>query len=387
MSEQSCYCGPPGITVGDLLRKTSPLLFGKQLDFRHVYYTHKARCGLGLLCLHWKLTAGDEILMPAYNCGSEVDPFVGYGLHVVFYRVDRNATIDISDIMQRTTPRTKVIYVTHYFGWPQDIKALSEYCRKNKIYLIEDCALSLFSNPVDFPIAAFGDAAIYSFPKTLPVPDGGMLTLSQDSLSTMPAQRPPIGEIFNEFLPLIKRTILRICDKTGLYSCLPNRLIQSRHFSMPLTTPSGLPGLPQSYYYDKDIQNMMASAISLYILKHTCPESVVRQRRMNYTILYKAIKDSKFYKPLYGELPNGICPLYLPLLVENRKMACDYLSHKGISAIQWWAGFHRVFDWTEFPEAKYLKEHILAIPVHHQLNRRNVDYVSSCLKQAYMEWR
>ena len=385
MSKKLCYCGPPGITIGDLLRKTSSPLHGRQWDARHVYYTHKGRYGLGLLCSHWNLTAGDEILMPAYNCGSEIDPFVRYGLDVVFYRVDQKATIDFEDIMRRMTRRTKVVYMTLYFGWPQDIKALSEYCRKNKIYLIEDCALSLFSNPARHPIGVLGDAAIYSLPKTLPVPDGGVLTISQDLLPETPAQRPPIGGIFNEFLPLIKRTVLRICDKIGLYSYLPKRLIQSRRCSTALTTPAGLPEIPQSYYYDRNIQNMTASAITRYILKHTCLESVVQQRRTNYTILYEAIKDSTLFKPLYSEIPEGVCPLYLPVLVENRKAACDYLNHKGILAIQWWSGFHRAFDWADFPEARYLKEHLLALPIHQQLTAKDMEYMVTMLPKQ-MEW-
>ena len=101
MSKKIYYCGPPGITIGDLLRKTSFLLQEKQWDARRVYYTHKGRCGLGLLCQHWGLRTGDEVLMPAYNCGTEVDPFVSYGLDVILYRVDRNAKIGRASCRER----------------------------------------------------------------------------------------------------------------------------------------------------------------------------------------------------------------------------------------------------------------------------------------------
>ena len=319
--------------------------------------------------------------MPAYNCGTEVDPFISYKLNVNFYRIDQNAQMDTEDVFKRVTERTKVIYVIHYFGWPQDIRGLSEYCRKNRIYLIEDCALSLFSNPIEHPICILGDSAIYSFPKTLPVPDGGALTISQDSLSETPAQKPPIGEIFSELLPLLKRMVLRFSDKIGLYSYLPKRLIQSRRCSTPSTTPTGLPEIPQSYYYDKSIQNITASAMTRYLLKHTCPESVVQQRRTNYTLLYEAIKDSTYFKPLYSKLPEGVCPLYLPVLVENRKAACDALNHKGISAIQWWAGYHQAFDGADFPEARYLKEHLLALPIHQQITKPQISYMVQQMAQ------
>jgi dTDP-4-amino-4,6-dideoxygalactose transaminase len=68
------------------------------------------------------------------------------------------------------------------------------------------------------------------------------------------------------------------------------------------------------------------------------------------------------------------------VVVENREAASIRLNEMGIMAVQWWAGFHREFDWAEFPEAKYLKEHVLAIPVHQQLTKQNIDHISFSLR-------
>jgi dTDP-4-amino-4,6-dideoxygalactose transaminase len=126
---------------------------------------------------------------------------------------------------------------------------------------------------------------------------------------------------------------------------------------------------------------MTASAMTRYLLKRTCPESLVRQRKNNYSLLYEAVEKSELFKPLYRQLPDGVCPLYLPVLVENRQGVCLRLNEMGIAAGQWWAGFHRGFDWAEFSEAKYLKDHVLMIPVHPQLTRKNLDHISDCLKK------
>ncbi len=289
MNKKRSYCGPPGITLEDLLGKPGSAWPCIESECRHVYYTHMGRCGLGALCDYWNLGAGDEILVPAYNCGTEIDLFLKYNLKVIFYRVDRKANIDIEDICSRVTNRTKVIYVTHYFGWPNKIEELSDYCRKNKIHLIEDCALSLFSNPVDSPIGVLGDAAIYSFPKTLPVPDGGALVVSNDiQLSDISKQAPGLSVIFNGMLPFIKRTLLRLSEKMGLYRFLPNSLIHSRNDGRGTVsmTPAGLPEMPQSYYYDKCIEKLAASKMTRHILRHTNVERVVRRRRENYTALF-----------------------------------------------------------------------------------------------------
>jgi perosamine synthetase len=382
------YCGPHGIPLRGLLGKMVDVQAWYQGNKRSLYFTHKGRCGLGLLCNHWKLQVGDEVLVPAYNCGTEIDPFVHYRLNVIFYKVDQLANIDFEDLLQRVTRRTKVIYVTHYFGWPQDIKTLSDYCRRNKIYLVEDCALSLFSNPIQHPIDVLGDAAIFSFPKTLPVPDGGALTISGDEPLTKPLmESPPTEVVMKEMLPFIKRAVLQIAERIGLYGYLSQCLLQSRGGRKSATsmTPAGFPEMPMPYYYDHNIENMTASTITRYILRRTCPESVIQKRRQNYFQLYKAVEKSKLFRPLYQNLPEGVCPLCLPVFVENRERVCLRLNGMGIAAVQWWAGFHRAFDWAEFPEARYLKEHLLAMPIHQQLTDEKMNYIANQISQIDAE--
>ena len=375
------YAGPLGIQIGDLLQHTTDPAGKVTFHGRQVVYTHNGRGGLGLLCRYWKLEPGDEILMPAYNCGTEVDPFVHYGLKITFYRVNQQTLIDFDDLQHRVSARTKIIYVTHYFGWPQDVDFLSGYCRDNNIYLLEDCALSLFSKPVDHPIGVLGDAAIYSFPKTLPVPDGGALTIPSNMPPTVsPTESSPTGVIFKKMLPLIKRTVLRLSDKVGLYRYLPLQLtLSKKHNNRQTTTPAGLPEMPQSYYFKKDFEKKTASIVTRYILEHSCQKAIVKQRRENYFKLFETIQTTRLFQPIFHQLPEGVCPLNFPVLVEDRETICRYLNKRGIAATKWWSGYHRAFNWSEFHEARYLKDHIITIPTHQQLTSDNMEYVCSTI--------
>jgi perosamine synthetase len=385
---RACCSWLPGVTIRDLLRRSHSAGPLGSLDSRYTAYTYKGRCGLGRLCRCWKLREGDEILVPAYNCGTEIDPFVAYGFRVLFYRVDRQANIDLEDLHRRVSRRTRVIYVTHYFGWPQRVAVLADFCRNNHIYLIEDCALSLFSMPVEHPIGLLGDAAIYSLPKSLPVPDGGALTISGDPPCEEPAEEMPrLRSTARAMLPLVKRSVLRISDRVGVYRFLPEWAVRSRgggdrEISL---TPIGLPEMPESYYYDKAIENLAASKVTRHILQHTCTETVIRTRRTNYAMLCNALKEAKVFQPLYGELPAGVCPLCFPVVTVDREAICLRLNGMGIGAVQWWAGYHRAFDWAEFPEARYLKENILAIPIHQQLCEREIEYIASALKRNVVQ--
>ena len=148
--------------------------------------TFLGRVAIWQLCNIWRLGPGDEILMPAYNCGTEVDPFLVHGCKVVLYRVDEKTRIDVPDIMRRRTRQTKVVYVTHFFGWPQDLEELARWCQAEQLRLVEDCALALFSSGPDGPLGLRGDAAIYSLGKSLPVPAGGVLTLRAGAGEAIP---------------------------------------------------------------------------------------------------------------------------------------------------------------------------------------------------------
>jgi perosamine synthetase len=374
------YCGPLGIEFRDWIGSRRHPEQWDQFRDRTVYYTHKGRVGLGLLCRQWQLKPGDEVLVPSYNCGSEIDPFVKYGLHVCFYRIDKAARIDEDDLYRRILPKTRLIYVTHYFGWPQDLTSLSEYCRKKEIYLVEDCALSLFSNPNNFPIGVLGDAAIYSFPKSLPVPDGGALVVSNGTQVLSGLSRAPrFAMIVRSCMPLAKRTCLRMADKMGFYSMLPSWVTRNRKRQETSMTEYGYPGMPDSYYYDPTLEEISCSRITRHILRHTRVEEVRAIRRRNYLQIFGELCENSNFRPLFPNLPDGVVPLYLPLLVDDREGICRKLNDSGISAISWWSGYHRRFDWSSFPEARYLKDHLLAIPIHQQLTLKHIRFISDRL--------
>lgn len=111
---------------------------------RPAYLYVNARAAIRSACDVLRIGGGDEVLVSAYNCGSEVDPVLASGADVSMYRVDHNCAVDLASIEGRISPRTKAVYVTHYFGFPQraivDLKSL---CERKGLYLIEDCALSL----------------------------------------------------------------------------------------------------------------------------------------------------------------------------------------------------------------------------------------------------
>ncbi len=74
------------------------------------------------------------------------------------------------------TNRTRAIVVIHEFGYPHpQLEALLGVAAERCIPLIEDCAHSLDSTYDGRPLGSFGDYAVFSLSKVLPVEVGGVL--------------------------------------------------------------------------------------------------------------------------------------------------------------------------------------------------------------------
>jgi dTDP-4-amino-4,6-dideoxygalactose transaminase len=387
---QLLYCGSEGISITKVIRGLSKVLPGlppwEQLKGRVVLPTFLGRVALQQLCEIWQLKSGDEILMPAYNCGTEIDPFLLYGCKIVFYRVDERARIDVMDIMRRRTPRTKVVYVTHYFGWSQDLRELIQWCNKEHLHIVEDCALALFSSGPDGPLGLQGDAAIFSLGKFLPLPAAGLLTLRQDSTLKIPVLREGARiEMIKRTQSLIRKDLQRQLERVGLYSFL--RKIKM-HISNRQVSEQGiaeLPDMPPDYYFDESFRNIGIPRLSLGLLGAIDPNRVAQQRRENYLQIDKVVKQFPDLVPLSDNLQEGVCPLVFPIIVKDRSAWAGALQRLGIGAYSWWEGYHRKCSWEAFAEARYLKDHLLCLPVNQGLGELQMAFIGQAVTALRLE--
>jgi dTDP-4-amino-4,6-dideoxygalactose transaminase len=326
---------------------------------------------------------GSEVLVPSYNCGTEVDALIASGFKIMLYRIDRLGEMDIDDLKNRISPKTKIVYVIHYFGFPQPLKKLRELCNERRLYLIEDCALSLFSTSESENIGRTGDISVFSFPKTLPVPDGGVLQLNNPSIctGTWSLGKPSVWPVFLAFLPILKSTLVRAAD--NVLGPIPPKLFPARLY-FPSQSRDGVqdcrkfPDLPSSYYFDDSLANKAISPLTSRLLPSFDPESIRNQRRRNFLAYLHQMNFVPDVVPLFSNLPPGVCPLSFPVLMNQPALMSNELIRHRIEAIPWWSGYHQRLPWENFPDACYLKEHVLALPVHQGIGETEVEYISRC---------
>jgi dTDP-4-amino-4,6-dideoxygalactose transaminase len=94
------------------------------------------------------------------------------------------------------------------------------------------------------------------------------------------------------------------------------------------------------------------------------------------------LSDPKDFKILYADLPEGVCPLSFPVIISNRDELILKLRQLSIDAVAWWKGYHKGLKWDEFPEARFLKDNVLTLPVHQDLSDEDINYIGKNFLQV-----
>jgi CDP-6-deoxy-D-xylo-4-hexulose-3-dehydrase len=110
------------------------------------------------------LERGDEVITAAAGFPTTVNPIIQNGWVPVFVDVDLKTVNAIPEtIMAARTSKTRAVVLAHTLGNPYRSDILAEWCRKEGLYLIEDCCDALGATIGGAPVGSFGDYATVSF--------------------------------------------------------------------------------------------------------------------------------------------------------------------------------------------------------------------------------
>jgi len=130
---------------------------------------------------------GDDVIVQSLVHSADPNSIAATGANPVFAEVDEKTLCLSTDIIEKVkTVKTKAVLFVNLYGNTSDLDEMSEYCGKNGLILINDCAPALFSMYKNKPIASYGDFSALSFfaDKTITTGEGGMLlTDNRDLIS------------------------------------------------------------------------------------------------------------------------------------------------------------------------------------------------------------
>lgn len=356
------------------------------LDAGPAQLVTSGRCAIALALQAMAVGPGQRVLLPAFHSPAMVPPVLWRGATPVFYRVRADASVDLDDIASRLDGATRVLVVTHYFGFPQALPAIRAFCDAHGLLLLEDCAHSLFGEVAGRPLGSYGDAAIASTMKFYPQYEGGCLVLRRP-LAPSPLRSAGIGFELKAVLAPLERALAcgRLAPLGWLVApllALKQRLwrrVQRRSTAARALAPAAS---DHSYAFEPYWVDKRSALFSRLLLRVLSARRLCALRRRNYATLLQALQGAPGWRPLHAELPPGVYPWVLPLVLDDAERVHQYLLAAGAPMVRFglesWPGMAADLC----PNSAALGRRVLSLPCHQTLRQDELAWLAATLRAA-----
>ncbi len=324
---------------------------------------------------------GDQVLVPAYHSRSMIPPVLWRGATPVFFRLHADTSADLDDIASKIGPATRALMVTHYFGFPQDLRALRALCDRHGLQLLEDCAHCLFGHRDGQPVGATGDYAIGSIMKFLPVYEGGCLVSARHSLAQVRLHGGGAGfeakavlavldaSFASARLPWLK-ALLRVplAVKDRLWGAIKRRGATAAAALAPASSDS-------SYDFDPRWIDVRSAHFSRLLMRLLPRRRNSARRRDHYLRYAQALAGLPGCQPLYPTLPDGACPWLFPLLADDADALAASLGQAGVPMVRFADTLWDGVDADTCATSAMLSRRVLAFPCHAELDEPELAWI------------
>lgn len=235
------------------------------------------------------------VYMPNYCCKSMLQPFLDNNYKIVYYNCDViNNKYDIDSNFN-----CSIFFAMSYFGY--DISNMDTYIElfnKKNIIVIEDITHRLLSDKNHSEYSTF---LIASLRKWFPILSGGIAINMHTNFKT----NTDNYKINKKFINTKKQAM----NLKREYMC---GSLENKDYFLELFNKSN--------HMIEDYKNMKIDEESIKILKKISIKDVKEKRIENCKLIEQKLKNNKHIKLLY-KYKNGDCPLFVPIIINNRNYA------------------------------------------------------------------
>ncbi|WP_152424995.1 DegT/DnrJ/EryC1/StrS family aminotransferase [Nafulsella turpanensis] len=322
---------------------------------KHVIPCANGTDALQIAMMALGLQPGDEVIVPAFTYVATAEVIALLGLKPLFTEVDpATFNIDVKQLKEMLSPRTKAIVPVHLYGQCADMEPLLAFAKEHQLFIIEDTAQAIgaeynFSNGKAQKAGTMGEIGATSFfpSKNLGCyGDGGALFTNDDAMAEklqMIANHGQRVKYYHEVVGVNSRldTIQAAVLRVKLRQL--NSYINSRQKA--------------AAYYDKAL-----AAVEELELPFRSPSSshVFHQ----YTLKIKNGKRDALKEYLAGKGIPSMVYYPVPLHLQQAYQSRDY--GKGA-----------------FPVSEQLSQEVISLPMHTELTEEQLNYITTSVQSFF----
>lgn len=336
------------------------------------------RYAIGLAMKGAGVGPGDRVLLPAYHCGSMVEPALWLGAEVDFYHLRGDLQVDLGDLTARLKKGAKAVLATRYFGFPEGLSGVRPLCDEHGAVLIEDCAHSLAGDGSDDPPGWVGHFAVGSTWKFCPGPDGGVVCSNAGPVNWPAMARPGLGRQARALYRVVERAVRHVCRGSGDPGGeTPDVMRVEGVETPPMARDSGesQAGVGRSLrWFDAADARVDMTWVAKAAFRLVDFRRMAAVRRENYRLLLERCSALGRARPLYGDLAEGVVPYAFPVLLHHPAEDFRRLKYRGMPIWRW-----DELAASDCAVSQSYRHSLLQLPCHEDLRPADREWMAETL--------
>ena len=161
-------------------------LFSANMSRKYGIAVANGSAALDIAVVALRIGHGDEVILPTFTIISCAAAVVRAGAKPVLVDSDPLTwNMDVNQIEEKITPKTRAIMVVHIYGLPVDMDPVLALAEKYDLMIIEDAAEAHGLDYKGQPCGSFGDISTFSFypNKHVTTGEGGMIVTDNEELA------------------------------------------------------------------------------------------------------------------------------------------------------------------------------------------------------------
>lgn len=330
-----------------------------------------------------KIDNRKEVILPRYSCPSFAHAILAAGLKIKYCDTDPETLgLDVNNFKKKDLKNVLALICVNQFGLSNPMDEISDFCKKKRIYLIEDLGYSIGTEYGNKKLGNFGDLSVLNFQegKSIPI-GGGMVTTNNDFLDYLGEDRP---KNHSNIIITMGYKFFAKPSNYALFMKLSKLLNLNlrKKVSMEDTIRSTSNEFDFDFDYSLNSISNFQGVLGIFILKNF--DKNIKSRLENAKFLERNLKDFNKVELIKKEdLVNKIHYIRYPILIKDdkRDLVLDQLLKHGIEASSMYAEHGMVINPSKFPGSKVIYNGLLTLPCHPYVNQNDLDLMIKVIKE------